>query len=339
MDTKNMKTINKSILMQDDPTEAIKWLENEYPHGIELIYIDYNDSIEDPKKREEILQKPEEAYEIIDGNDWIADAQYATINYVTEKYKKTIETEELTEEVSEAMRDWCFEHDTSDLVKDLLKNSRDEYMYYDTGVSFENLDYTGNQEKEIVKRTKIIAKKLKIDYEKHAKDLRLMIAQAYYGGQLVILFENNISNFMEDEKYIKFYKDAEICLMDRVGGSGDGTKINETLLFEFKRENIHTDRGDNGYSYSGDVCGLVGGIMKDGVMTNKKQNAKVIKIGTNEERKKQREKEARYIATWNNGKGKCTFGDMNMKRHKDTPYINDYPCGNKCASCGTFWID
>ena len=334
-----MQIINKPITIQDNAKEAIAWLESEYPRGIDLIYIDYRDSIEDPKKREEILQTPEEAYEIIDGNSWTGDAQYETINEIEKNYKNKIEAEELTEEVSEAMRDWCFEHDTSDPVKDLLKNTRDEYMYYDTGLSFESLEYGNDQDKDIIKRVKTIAKKLKIDYEKHAKGLRLMVDQAYYGGQLVVLFENNIGNFMTDAKYIEFYKNAEICLMDRGSGSGDHTKINETLLFEFKRENIHTDKGDNGYSYSGDVCGLVGGIMNDGVLTNKKDNLKVIKITTNEQRKEQREREARYIASWNNGKGKCTFLDMNMERHASTPYRNDYPCGSKCSICNTFWID
>ena len=37
--------------------------------------------------------------------------------------------------------------------------------------------------------------------------------------------------------------------------------------------------------------------------------------------------------------GKCTFGDMNYSRHKNTSYRNDFPCGTKCADCGTFWID
>ena len=37
--------------------------------------------------------------------------------------------------------------------------------------------------------------------------------------------------------------------------------------------------------------------------------------------------------------GGCTAGDMNMLRHRDVYYINNYPCGNKCPHCGTFWID
>lgn len=334
-----MKTINKPILVQDNTEEVLAWLESEYPKGIDLIYTDYQSYIEDAKQREKILQNPEDAYEIIDNGNWMADAQYETLNYIKQEYIKKINADELSEEVNDAIRDWCFDHDTSNPTKDILKNTREEYMYYDTGLSFESLDYSPNQDKEIIKRAKIIAKKLKIDFTKHEKALVLICSQAWYGGQVVILFENKIENFLIDTKYIKFYNDAEICLMDRGGGSGDSVKINEKLLFEFKRENIHTDNGDNGYSYSKDVCGLVSGIMKDGVLTNTKNKRKVIKVTTNEQRETQKTKENQYIATWNNGKGKCTFGDMNIKRHTSTPYRNDYPCGNKCESCGTFWID
>ena len=37
--------------------------------------------------------------------------------------------------------------------------------------------------------------------------------------------------------------------------------------------------------------------------------------------------------------GGCTLGDMNHKRHRNTYYINSFPCGTKCPHCGTFWID
>ena len=37
--------------------------------------------------------------------------------------------------------------------------------------------------------------------------------------------------------------------------------------------------------------------------------------------------------------GGCTYGDMNMSRHRDVYYDNNFPCGNHCPHCGTFWID
>ena len=59
---------------------AIKWLEAEYPKGVELVYIDYRDSIESAETREKLLQDPENDYEIVNGNDWITDSQYEGIS-------------------------------------------------------------------------------------------------------------------------------------------------------------------------------------------------------------------------------------------------------------------
>ncbi len=32
------------------------------------------------------------------------------------------------------------------------------------------------------------------------------------------------------------------------------------------------------------------------------------------------------------GKADVLFGDMNHKRHRDTYYINSFPCGTKCPA-------
>ena len=67
--------------------------------------------------------------------------------------------------------------------------------------------------------------------------------------------------------------------------------------------------------------------------SKRKQRLKIVESETN----KLLEQEKKYNDTWK--KGECTFGDMDITRHKNTPYQNDFPCGNKCTSCGTFWID
>ena len=50
-----------------------------------------------------------------------------------------------------------------------------------------------------------------------------------------------------------------------------------------------------------------------------------------------KKQEAAYEQTFRSGK--CTFGDMNYKRHRDVRYSNEYPAGCRCPHCGTFWID
>ena len=278
-------------------SEALAWLKEQYPHGVDLVYIDYCDSIESAGDREKILQAPDEWWDILDGDGWIFDNKFQAVDTIVREYSERGEGEayEITDETRDAMQDWLIDHDTSNPIKDLLKNTGREYMYYDTGLSFESLDYASDKDKEVIKRAKTIAKKLRVDYAKHGARLCQMVGQAWYGGQVVILFENTISNFLENAKFIKFSGDAEVCLMDRGGGSGDSVKLSEKMLFNFKRENIHTDKGDNGYSYAYDTCGLVGGIMEDGVLTNKGNKARAIKIETNEEREALRARENKFI--------------------------------------------
>jgi len=50
-----------------------------------------------------------------------------------------------------------------------------------------------------------------------------------------------------------------------------------------------------------------------------------------------RELEAQYEATYKNWG--CTFGDTKYDRHRNKEYVNQYPCGTHCHSCGQFWID
>lgn len=47
--------------------------------------------------------------------------------------------------------------------------------------------------------------------------------------------------------------------------------------------------------------------------------------------------EAEYEATYKNWG--CTLGDTKYDRHRNTKYINEYPCGTHCMDCGHFWID
>lgn len=49
-----------------------------------------------------------------------------------------------------------------------------------------------------------------------------------------------------------------------------------------------------------------------------------------------RQHEAKYTAAYK--AGWCTYWDTDIRRHRDTKYINEYPCGTHCK-CWQFWID
>lgn len=252
----------------------IEWLEKEYPRGAELVYIDYRDSIEDAKQREELLQNPNESYSII-LEDWYTDAQYERIDYILDEYKAQNDICELDEDMVEEMRDWLFENDTSTPIDDLLKNTGDEYLYYETGIGVGEswmLD-----EKQIMKKAKKIALILNIDFEKNSNALYELLGNGG-NGEVVILFEGNVRDFLDDAKYIVFDRDYELCIMNRWSGSGHSVKIENNIYLDFKRERLHSDSGVSGYSFAGGVCGLCRGIMVDGHMTSKRPKAKKVPL-------------------------------------------------------------
>jgi len=313
--------------------KIINRIKKEYPNGTSLTYIDYNESFDDNEELMEELASTgfmDRFYEVFDNFDNECEN--------IEEIKKEVFTDEEIEEIDndenliQAVDDICREIDTSDPIKDLLRNTNRRFFYYDLDFYFE--DWDGFQDVE--KESKKIAKKLKIDYKKNEEKLRELVANAGCGGNLCILFTCDPSDLQgEKKKYIKFKGDYDLCIMDRVQGSGHSVSFNTELTFEFIRENMHDDEGASGYSFSGDVCGLCKFDEANFDWTNKRGDA--IKIKENNLAKEFSEQEKKYEKTFK--EGKCTFGDMKYSRHRDMKYTNDYPCGSECPSCGTFFVD
>ncbi len=341
MEVKNI-TITKKLTTDD----VVKRIKAEYPKGVDLVYIDYSDSFDsNDKAMEQVAQTG-----FIDDfeMDWINDNQWETIK----ELKKQLFNEEEQRQIEEdedlrcAVNDTFYEIDTSDPIKDLMKHTHRRYYYYDLDLEIEDSTYNDGfwdhqKEKWDTVNAKRIAKKLRISYKKHKKDLLSLVNNAGYGGRLTILFVADPMDFYGEikAKYIKFKDNYEICIMDRGNGSGNNETLNiKELIFEFKRENLHDDEGDTGYSYSGDVCGLSKGDTATFQFTNNiKKSDKIIKIQTNEEAEAYRKQEAIYEKIFK--EGKCSLGDMKQSRHREIEYINDFPCGQKCKICGNFWID
>ena len=319
--------------------EIEKRIRKEYPQGVDLTYVDYRDNFDDNKEVMEELANTGFVDSIFE-ESWTADNQWETIAELTKQVFTKEEVEQIEEEPDLAeIRDTTFyELDTSDVVKDMLKNTSRRFFFYDLNYNVcPDAGYWQNAE-EIERAGKKIAKILKVDYKEHKKDFYELVANASYGGDLCILFTASPDILFGEKKgAIEFRGTYDICLMHRGNGSGWSVDFNlkKPLRFPFNRENLHDDEGMSGYSFSGDVCGLMKYDVADLQFVKDKRLKK--KIATNAETKAFKELEAKYEATYK--AGKCTFGDMKFNRHRNAPYRNDYPCGNKCQDCGTFWID
>jgi hypothetical protein len=320
------------MLTQEAISQRIKQY---YPKGVQLTYIDYNDNLNDNKELMEELATTgymDNFFENFDNYE----AEFDAIDYISKEVFTAEELDEINanEDLKMAIDKTCHDIDTSNPLKDLLYNTSRRFFYYDLNFNLENFDGRQN----VAKEAKKIAKKLKLDYTANEKDLRELVANASYGGQLCILFTANPSDLYGDKgKYITFKDNYDICIMNRSNGSGHSVSMHNTeLIFKFIRENLHDDEGNAGYSFSGDVCGLVKFDEANFNFTNHKPD-NVVPVKQNQQAKEFAEREAKYEATFK--AGGCTFGDMKFARHRNAPYINEYPCGNKCTACGTFFID
>lgn len=303
----------------------------------DLVYVDYRESIEDPKMIEKMV-KAGDTSPLDEDSDWLMDSQWEGVKYVLDELEK--EFPDISDEDKEEIKDYLYDHDSSTPIQDLMRNTSSGYYFYSLGLTDHGMELEGGGPYE--ERVKAILERLKMDDPKIRKVVSEIINNAGYGGTWVMLFEDDIEDMLQEGNAISFGPKAELCLMDRWNGSGHSKALGFPLTCEFDRANLHYDCGASGYSFTKDVCGMTRGFM-DGASIKtlpKNELANAVPILRSEEDERRagiedaREKKWRETTT-------CSSGDMNIERHpKDQmDYINNFPCGNKCHACGTFWVD
>ena len=137
-----------------------------------------------------------------------------------------------------------------------------------------------------------------------------------------------------DFKSIRFHGNVMVAIADSRNGSGHHVRIPLDITFPFRRENLFVDSQVH-YSYANEVCGMT----NDWCDSTKWETGMIPFTGSVRKSRmaEYKKQEAAYEQTFRDGK--CTFGDMNYKRHRDVRYSNEYPAGCRCPHCGTFWID
>lgn len=316
------------------------------PSRVSLYYVDYRDSLDD---HHDIIQKC-----VSEGNkyalweatdDWLEGGSYESESYYKKELIKDIarkydieedEAEELLEEHEDFIRETIWDRDDSDVCKDLLRNTSEFVAHYDTGYYMES-DSWGWPEKEVRAERQRIKKVLGIRNGLHNDAIEMMIRQASYGGNLLIFFNLDIEDFTDESftpNTIRFHN-YHIGVIDHCNGSGDICEIQgETATLPFERANVWLEKSIK-YNWTYSIAGMCRGWCDStGVELLAKKSKKEINISPTA---KHLAKEAEYNKTFK--EGGCTFGDMDISRHRKTEYINEFPCGNHCSSCKTFWID
>jgi len=331
-----MQTIQKPIAIQDDTDHAIAWLKAEYPKGVALHYVDRGDSLDD---RPEII-----ADLIADGYSEEIDEAYwddtNSENEIIENYRVETESDELSDEVHDTMREWLRDHDTSNIQKDLLRNTSSQlfFIYTDTETgSYDSMEKEAYQD-QIAMLYDIYAKT-----DEQKKEISSVLNNQYYSAPVSFYFYADVAQLVEaihsnTDPYIVI-DGAYFSTIDRVQGSN---WLGDKAVFKIaiKREDIEKIKLDKakGTGYGWDSIAGQSSYNEASVYSMTELKPDTLTIAGHESEEIKREK--RLADNWEKTKT-CTLGDMNYQRHskENIEYINNFPCGSKCKSCGTFWTD
>lgn len=318
------------------------------PNQINLAYVDQNENLEG---YELALQNciHEQSYEQI---DIVLDEAYSdSIHSSVKKNMNNLKTslmakfnldkkivKDYIEQNEDQIEEIIYEKDNSDTLSDLLRNTRRLIAHYDTGYEMSPDSWRWDQ-KRISKEIDDIKKHLGIS--KNCKDfdnlMSDMIRNATYGGSLLIYFEINFKDFMFEENKIPksiVFENFMLGIVDHCNGSGDISGPYKTKIeIKFEPENVFFEKTIK-YNWTYSIAGMCSDWTESTKVSFSDSEKKDIpKSKTNEHL----ERERKLNQTFKNGS--CTTGDKDIDRHRDVFYINDFPCGNKCPHCGTFWID
>lgn len=315
------------------------------PATTSLFYVDYREDLDGHEDLQEKCIRNNNQEAIREAVfDWYADQESKNLTEELDKIEKKMSEDGRYEEFkehAEEISDLIYERNDTDPTEGLIGNTTVTNFFYSLGVEIEDYDtYSGHtrEESEAMFCDKI-RRALKLKKGQFDNEILELVQNASYGGELRIYFNAVFNKLLSDDpendfKSIRFYGDVVVAIADSRNGSGYHIEIPLNLTFPFKRDNLFVDSQIH-YSYADEICGMenswcdctgwsvsmnpYGGILPSSTMNAHK------------------EKENLYEKTFR--EGKCTFGDVNYNRHRDITYINDFPCGNKCPHCGTFWID
>lgn len=314
--------------------KIIKYINDNQPE----LYWDYRDELSIEQidailsNQDVIMDIENELYEY--NISYIIELEDELIKDIIEEFNIKFKTEKEKEEFKYFCRDYI----RTDVNINELIDREKVILFYETDY---NVGETWSlNDKEERDELRLIKKALKIPWRDKEYDnaLLMMFRQASYGGTLVIYFYTTLSEILPDiDKNTLCFKDMHVAIINTYNGSGDSCflKRDKYVKFPSNRDKISYENTIH-YNYSFDVCGMVEDWCKGTqfYFCNKTHNN--IKLEPSEQ-KKLKEINRKYQETYD--KGGCTFGDTDINRHRDTYYLNEYPCGTHCPHCHQFWID
>ena len=320
------------------------------PDYVNLYYVDYRDDLQEHL---DLLQEC-----LTNNNECpLSEAIFDWWDYPEGDYIREIEAgmeddnienwSQIIEDNLDEIREYLWDKDVSTPERDLLRNTGHVSLFYSLG---EDID-CGWHEAFLAQPWKNqseeasawqICRKLGIKKGTKEYDIVMeMVQEAHYGGELRIYWEGDIEDLLtydndNDFQSIRFKGQFCVAIYNSNSGSGWYDYLTLDLELPFIRQNLFVSASDR-YSIEDcfGTCGNVGKDCAEPILSkDKPKSKKKLQVSPAALRLSQ---EQEYIKTFK--AGGCTLGDTNMKRHRNTYYDNNIPCGIHCPHCGQFWID
>lgn len=337
-----MKTMTKESLLTGISCPQ-SW-KDYVPRSVSLFYVDYRENLDDHEDLQERCIRQNSLGPLEEQiREWYDEQEHDNLQGYLADIKMKMEADGKSAEYAqheESMKDLLYERNDTDPADELIDNSAVTNMFYSLGVEIEGYVYGSNArgESEAMSLHKI-RRAVRLKKGQFEDELRELLGNAPYGGELRIYFNAIFSRLLthdngNDFKRIRFHGDVIIAIVDSRNGSGHHVSLPTDITLPFRRENLFVDSQVH-YSYANEICGMLNSWCDS---TRWETGMKPLKSTLRKSRMSGHQKqEALYAKRFR--EGRCTFGDMNHTRHRDTYYINSFPCGTKCPHCGTFWID
>jgi tetratricopeptide (TPR) repeat protein len=249
---------NYEITLQD----IIDLLDKKYT----LFYADYRDNLDENMEEIEKCIRSQEwdvLYESID--EWVSETCMYSLDYVYKELVREIsreydcntdEAEEVLDQYWYEIRDEIYDRDDSTPIDDLLRNTRDVVMFYDTGIEIYNGCLSPQEDVEDMIKEIKRALKIKISDKTYDDRLDMMVRQGDC-GRLVIYFNADIKDMMNlKDKNVVTFSNPSIALADTWNGAGDDCELSgHKFTIPFDLQQFYIDKLIR-YNYTYAVCGM-----------------------------------------------------------------------------------
>lgn len=325
----------------------ITWemVEPHLPEKASLYYVDRNESLENRLQEIQTCIQ-EQSYEALDiiYDYWEPDYEFdkkESQTFLLSKFTN-VEVEWIMSTFETEIEEHLHEVDTSTLFDDLARNTPELIFIYDTSYELEEDSWRWDR-KRIASEVKKIMRHLGIkvkDCNENNNVWKVLwdcVQNATYGGKVEIFFSCKFGKLMDIDPSINTiqFENFTIGIINHDNGSGyqDNT-VGVTIELPFVKENVFVEKNIR-YNWTWDIAGVSENAYDATKVTfTKSKSKRIIEASKlNEHIKKEAELNKIFKS------GSCTTGDMNIKRHRNTHYINEFPCGTRCEDCLTFWID